>query len=74
VIQNADPGVVEELKFGIRHLLGSDYLRLDKRRELEAALLTRIRATGETLSIDAPLYKQQKEALVSIRKILEIEA
>jgi hypothetical protein len=74
VIENADSGVMEDLKLNIRKRLTCEYLHIDKRKLIDAAIVARVRITAETTSANSQMYKQEREALSSIRKILEIEA
>jgi hypothetical protein len=73
VIENA-PGLMGDLKLTIRKLLEGEYLHIEKRKKIDASIVDRVRTTAETMSANSQLYKQEREALSTIRKILEIEA
>jgi hypothetical protein len=72
VIQDADPSSMEALEDQVLQALNGDYLRIEKRNELAGVLLERVKNTGNTLSVDAPRYKQEVAAYAMIRKILEL--
>jgi len=72
VLSNADPSSVEELENQVQIAIKGDYLRVEKRNELAATLLQRVRSTGDAVSVDAPRYKQEVAAYSVIRKILEL--
>jgi hypothetical protein len=74
VIEAADPALMEELKHTLRNKLSGEYLRVEKRQELEDKVLSRLRSTAETHGADAPQYQREKEALPGIRRILKSEA
>jgi hypothetical protein len=64
---------MEELQTQVQTALRGDYLRVEKRNELAAVLLQRVRSTGDALSVDAPRYKEEVAAYSVIRKVLELE-
>lgn len=72
-VRDADPAAMEELQSQVQAALRGDYLRVEKRNELAAGLLQRVRSTGDTLSVDAPRYKDEVAAYSVIRKVLELE-
>jgi len=74
VLDAADPARMEEIKQTIRNLLSGEYLRVERRQELEAKVLNRLRATAEAHGADAPQYQREKETLPVIRRILNSEA
>jgi hypothetical protein len=72
-IDNADPASKEEMEAQVNKLLQGPFLHLDKRRELAAATLEKVKVIGASAGIDAPEYKREVAAYNTIRKILEIE-
>ncbi len=72
IIREADPSVIEKLRYWVELVLGGEYLRIDKRKELDTTLLERVKATGEAMTIDSPCYKQEFAAYSVMRKILEL--
>jgi hypothetical protein len=72
VIQEADPAVLEKLQAEVKSALRGDYIRVDKRKDLSAAILGRIQTTGETMGVNAPLYKQDVAAYSKVQEILEL--
>jgi Tubulin like len=73
-LENPHLESIEEMKFKIRRLLQGEHLHIGKRKELESMVVTTVLATAETAGATSPLYSQEREALSTVRKILELES
>lgn len=73
VLRDAEPLAIEALEDEVRLALKTGYPRIEKRQELSDTLLTKLRSDEHTLGVSSPRYKQEVDAYLTTRKILELE-